>query len=210
MSLRTRLILFVLLFGSAVLTNILALVYLARSISGSLDAMERIRQRQLIAVQMNAELRDAEAALYRYQINGETGFKSQFMEQLGGFSSDLGQYRALATESNEQQWASALDMAYQQTLTTGNDLIELRDQQTAQMQDFLEAQSRLSAFLSNEVMLSRPDDSEYQGIVAEMQDSSRAMLSAVTGYVASPDETNRVQFTDAVVSFKQAVNGFDE
>lgn len=68
MSLRTRLIVFVLLFGSAVLTNIFALVYLARSISNSLDAIENIRQRQLVAVQMNAHLRDAEAALYRYHI----------------------------------------------------------------------------------------------------------------------------------------------
>ncbi|RPJ26021.1 MAG: HAMP domain-containing protein [Chloroflexi bacterium] len=210
MSLRTRLIVFVLLFGSAVLTNIFALVYLARSISRSLDSIENIRQRQLITVQMNAHLRDAEAALYRYQINGEAGFKSQFMEQLSNFSSDLGQYRALATEANEQQWASALAMAYQQALTTGSDLVQLRDQQTAQMQDFLDTQAHLSAFLSNEVMPSRPDDPEYQAIVAEMQNSSRAMLSAVTGYLASPDETKRVQFTDAVVSFQQGVNELDE
>ncbi|HEU0292168.1 MAG TPA: ATP-binding protein [Anaerolineales bacterium] len=210
MSLRTRLIVFVLLFGSAVLTNIFALVYLARSISRSLDSIENIRQRQLITVQMNAHLRDAEAALYRYQINGEAGFKSQFMEQLSNFSSDLGQYRALAIEANEQQWASALDMAYQQASTTGSDLIQLRDQQAVQMQDFLETQAHLSAFLSNEVMPNRPDDPEYQGIVAEMQESSRAMLSAVTGYVASPEETKRVQFTDAVVSFQQGINEFDE
>jgi signal transduction histidine kinase len=210
MSLRTRLVVFVLLFGSAVLTNILALVYLARSVSRSLEAIERIRQRQLIAVQMNAELRDAEAALYRYQINGEAGFKSQFIEQLNNFSGDLEQYRSLAVEPNEQQWASALEMAYQQALTTGTDLIQLREHQTTQMQDFLDTQSHLSTFLSNEVMLNRPDDSEYQAIVAEMQDSSRAMLSAVTGYLASPDETKRVQFTDAVVSFQQGVNDFDE
>lgn len=210
MSLRTRLIMFVLLFGSAVLTNIFALVYLASSISRSLDAMEQIRQRHLIAVQMNVHLRDAEAALYRYQINGEAGFKSQFIEQLDNFSSDLAQYRALATAANEQQWALALERAYQQALTTGSDLIELRDQQTERMQDFLDTQADLSAFLSNEVMPSRPDDPEYQGIAAAMQDSSRAMLSAVTGYLASPDETKRVQFTDAVVSFQQAVNDFDE
>lgn len=69
MSLRTRLIIFVLLFGSTIFTNIFALVYLARSISNSLNAIEKIRQRQLVAVQMNAHLRNAEAALYRYQIN---------------------------------------------------------------------------------------------------------------------------------------------
>ncbi|MBI1793247.1 MAG: ATP-binding protein [Chloroflexi bacterium] len=208
MSLRKRLIVFVLLFGSAVLTNIFALVYLARSISVSLDAIENIRQRQLVAVQMNADLRDAEAALYRYQINGEIGFKSQFTEQLNNFVNDLEQYRSLAIEPNEQQWASTLEMAYQQTLTTGNELIELRDNQTSRLEEFLNAQSQLSIFLSNDVMPNRSEDPEYQTIVTEMQDSSRAMLSAVTGYLASPDETKRVQFTDAIVALQQAVNNF--
>lgn len=208
MSLRTRLIVFVLLFGSAVLTNIFALVYLARSISNSLDAIENIRQRQLVAVQMNAHLRDAEAALYRYQINGETGFKSQFIEQLNNFSSDLEQYRQLANEINEQQWASTLDAAYQQALTTGNDLIALRDNQTSHLNDFLNTQAQLSAFLIKDVAPTRADDVEYQATVTDMQDSSRAMLSAVTGYLAAPDESKRVQFTDAVVAFQQAANNF--
>jgi CHASE3 domain sensor protein len=137
MSLRTRLIIFVLLFGSAVLTIIFALVYLARSISNSLAAIENIRQRQLVAVQMNAHLRDAEAALYRYQINGEAGFKSQFVEQLNNFSSDLEQYGSFAVSPIEQQWASALERAYSQTLTAGNNLIELRDNQTSRLGDFL-------------------------------------------------------------------------
>jgi len=208
MSLRTRLIIFVLLFGSAVLTNIFALVYLARSISSSLREIERIRRRQLVVVQMNAHLRDAEAALYRYQINGEAGFKIQFIEQLNHFSKDIEQYRGLASESNEEQWASSLEMAYQQTLTTGEDLIELRDQQSIMMEDLLDAQSRLSTFLLTDVMSNRPEDVEYQASVTEMQDASRAILSAVTGYLASPEENKRVQFTDAVVLFQQGFNHF--
>jgi len=208
MSLRKRLVIFVLLFGSAVLTNIFALVYLARSISNSLDAIENIRQRQLVAVQMNAHLRDAEAALYRYQINGEVGFKSQFIEQLNNFSHDLEQYRQMANETNEQQWAATLDAAYQQALSTGNDLITLRDNQTSHLDEFLNAQLQLSTFLSNDVMPNRSDDPEYQAIVSNMQDSSRAMLSAVTGYLASPEESKRVQFTDAAVAFQQAMSSF--
>lgn len=160
-------------------------------------------------MQMNAHLRDAEAALYRYQINGEIGFKSQFIEQLHNFASDLEQYRQRAGEVNEQQWAAALDVSYRQILSTGNDLIALRDHQSSDLDIFLTAQSRLSVLLSNEVMPGRSEDSQYQAIVASMQDSSRAMLSAVTGYLASPEETKRVQFTDAVVAFQQAVNGFD-
>lgn len=199
---------FVLLFGSAVLTNIFALIYVARSISSSLDAIERIRQRQLAAVQMNAHLRDAEAALYRYQINGEGGFKSQFIDQLNNFSADIDQYDQLASEPVEQQWVRIMRVSYQQALSAGNNLIQLHDDQTASMQDFLDTQSQLSALLLSDVAPSRPKDSEYQAIISAMQDSSRSMLSAVTGYLASPDETKRVQFTDAVVSFQQGINDF--
>ena len=208
MSLRTRLIIFVLLFGSAVLTNIFALVYLAGSISRSLDAIENIRQRQLVAVQMNAHLRDAEAALYRYQINGEAGFKSQFVEQLNNFSSDLVQYRSLAIDPDELQWASTLEATYQQAFITGNDLIELRDTQTNSLNEFLNAQSQLTILLSDEVLPAHSDDLEYQAMVSDLQDASRAMLSAVTGYLASPEENKRVQFTDAVVAFQNAANNF--
>lgn len=208
MSLRKRLMIFVLLFGSAVLTNIFALIYVARSISSSLDAIERIRQRQLAAVQMNAHLRDAEAALYRYQINGEGGFKSQFIDQLNNFSADIDQYDQLASEPVEQQWVRIMRVSYQQALSAGNNLIQLHDDQTASMQDFLDTQSQLSALLLSDVAPSRPKDSEYQAIISAMQDSSRSMLSAVTGYLASPDETKRVQFTDAVVSFQQGINDF--
>ena len=208
MSLRTRLIIFVLLFGSAVSINVSALIYLARSISQSLDAIEMIRQRQLVTVQMNAHLRDAEAALYRYQINGEAGFKIQFREQLDQFSSGIAQYRLLATQPDEQQWASELERAYDQVLTTGDRLIGLHDQQTTQMDSFLTTQSQLSAFLTNDVMSSRPDDATYKATVAEMHDALRAMLTAVTGYLASPDETKRGQFTDAVVSFQQGMDDF--
>ena len=208
MSLRTRLIIFVMLFGSAVLVNISALIYLARSISQSLDAIELIRQRQLVTVQMNAHLRDAEAALYRYQINGEAGFKTQFSEQLSQFSSEIAQYRLLASQLNEQQWASELERAHQQALVTGDRLIDLHDQQSAQMESFLTTQTQLSAFLSGEVMSNRPDDAAYKATVTDMHDALRAMLTAVTGYLASPDETKRGQFTDAVVSFQQSMNDF--
>lgn len=210
MSLRTRLIIFVLLFGSAVLTNIIALVYLANSISRSLEVIEQIRQRQLVAVQMNAHLRDAEAALYRYQINGEVGFKSQFIEQLKTFSNDLEQYRQLVQEPDERQWAATLEMAYQQGLGTGSDLIALRDRQTSQLDEFLTTQSQLSAFLIKEVMPNRANDAEYQAIVTDMQDASRAMLVAVTGYLALPAESKRVQFTDAVVAFQHSLNSYRE
>ena len=199
---------FVLLFGSAVFANIFALVYLARSISNSLNTIENIRQRQLIAVQMTAHLRDAEAALYRYQIDGEAGFKSQFIDQLNNFSNDLGQFRQIANDASEKQWTSTLELAYQQTFSTGNNLISLRDRQAADLEKFSSTQAQLTALLFNDIKPNRLDDAAYQTVVTNMQDSSSATLSAVTSYIASPDENKRVQFTDAVVAFQKALNDF--
>ncbi len=210
MALRTRLAIFVLLFGSAVLANILALFYLARSIATSMDVIERIGQRQLVAVQMNAHLRDAEAALYRYQINGEVGFKSQFTSQLDNFARDVEQYRQLATGQQEQTWVGTLELAYQQAKSTGDRLITLRDRQGENLQKFLTAQTQLTDLLLLDVKPLHPEDVEYQKTVTAMQDASRAMLTAVTDYLASPDETKRVQFTDAVINFHQAAGDYGD
>lgn len=204
MSLRTRLTIFVLLFGAVVATNLLALLYLARSVSASLETTERIRQRQLLAVQMVAHLRDAESALYRYQIIGEAGFKTQFEEQLGNFEADLEQFIWLAATPEEVGWYTLLQSSHRQALRTGSELIALRDQLDEDLQTYLESQSRLTELLLGRARAVRPDDTPYQSSVAAMQDASRAMLSAVSGYLAAPQETNRVRFTDAAVNFRRA------
>src|SRR5512135_3474430 len=74
MSIRTRLLVLSLLFGAAVLVNMLALVNLARSVSASLANIESAHERQLLALTMYQELSNAEAALYRYQLENSTGF----------------------------------------------------------------------------------------------------------------------------------------
>lgn len=56
MPLRLRLIALVLLFVSAVLLNISALIFLARAVFDSLDVIERVRERQLTALASGADL----------------------------------------------------------------------------------------------------------------------------------------------------------
>ncbi len=73
MAIRNRPLILVLLLVTAVLVNIPALLYLARAVSNSLGVIDRVRERQLTASQMDAHIRDAEAALYRYQFEGERG-----------------------------------------------------------------------------------------------------------------------------------------
>lgn len=208
MSIHNRLLALALLFVTAVVLNILALVYLAQAVSNALGVIERVRERQLTASQMDAHLRDAEAALYRYQFEGERGFADQFVSKITFFASDVERYRALADDQTARDWAAQLDQSRLQAESIGDQLIGLRDQQTADLQSFLDTQVYFTDLLLNSVKPTRPDDPAYQLAVTGMYEASRAMLISVTSYVASPDETKRGQFTEAVVSLRQNMMQF--
>ncbi|MBI5951721.1 MAG: HAMP domain-containing protein [Chloroflexi bacterium] len=208
MPIRTRLFTLALLFVTAVALNIFALVYLTRSVSNSLGVIERVRERQLTASQMDAHLRDAEAALYRYQFEGERGFADQFWVKINLFAEDIQRYQALADDPTSRNWALLLDQSRLQAEVTGRQLIDLRDSQTIDLQTFLDQQVNLTDLLLNTVKPARSDDAEYQSAVTGMYEASRAMLTSVTLYVASPDETKRGQFTEAAVSLSQNISQF--
>lgn len=203
MRIRTRLTILALLFISAVLMNILALVYLARSVSDSLNVIERVRERQLTASQMDAHLRDAEAALYRYQFEGEPGFADQFRSKMTFFAGDIELYRGLSDDSLSRDWAVLLNQSRLQAEATGEALIRHHDQQTADLQRFLDLQVSTTDLLLNTVKAGRPSDAAYNAAVTGVYEAARTMLTSVTSYVASPDETKRVQFTDAAVALGQ-------
>ena len=106
MRIRAKLLLLVVLMGLALLVNLLALGFLVRTVATALKTVEEVGVRQqLIAVQMQAQLRDAEAALYRYLMEGEAGFATQFREQLQNFDGNVATYRAQATGEEESAWA---------------------------------------------------------------------------------------------------------
>ncbi len=203
MSIRTRLLALLVLFITAVMLNIFALLYLAQAVSNLLDDIDRVRERQLTASQMDAHLRDAEAALYRYQFEGERGFADQFFSKITFFASDIAHYRALTDDQISRDWAAQLDQSRGQAESIGNQLISLRDRQNADLQSFLDTQVQFTDLLLKTLRPVRADDEPYQAAVTGMYEASRAMLTSVTSYVASPDETKRGQFTDAIVGLRQ-------
>ena len=90
MQIKTKLLLPVLLLGFALGVNLIALGFLTRTINVSLKTIEEVSIRQqLIASQMHAQLREAEAALYRYLREGESGYVTQFEDQLQNFELDV-------------------------------------------------------------------------------------------------------------------------
>lgn len=208
MAIRNRLLILVFLFVTAVLVNILALVYLARAVSNSLGVIERVRERQLTASQMDAHIRDAEAALYRYQFEGERGFADQFDSKMALFASDVEHYRTITDDQISHNWAGQLDQSRLQAEAAGKQLIALHDSQTGNLQVFLDQQVSLTDLLLNKVKPVRPDDRAYQASVTGMYEASRTVLTSITSYVASPDESKRGQFTESVVLLQQNITQF--
>jgi len=207
MRIRNRLLLLLSLFGAAVLINILALFFLARSVFSSLDIIERVRVRQLIAVEMAEKLRNAEAALYRYQIEGERGFAMQFQDQIQGFGESVKSYQTL---EEEKSFSPKLLQTQQDVKTVGEDLIRLHDSQTGDVQAMIRAQTQLANLLVAQIKTKRPNDGEYQTAADGMNESARGMLLTVTAYLTAPDEATRGQFTDAAVQFQKHFNKFKE
>jgi signal transduction histidine kinase len=204
MSLRARLSLIVVLFALAVLLNILALIYLTNAISESLAVIESVRERQLVATQMDAHLRDAEAAIYRYEIEGEEGFADQFNTKMDYFSADVERYRALAGDPISRGWGLSLDQASVQVRDLGAQLIELHKNQNKNLQTLFATQAELADLLLQTAKPANPRSAEYQRSVDGMYEASRAMATAITAYIASPEEETHVRFTDAAVYFRQS------
>ncbi len=208
MRIRTRLLILMSLFGAAVGINILALVFLARAASSSLQTIESARVRQLAAVEMHEKLRNAEAALYRYYLEGEAGFAAQFDDQIASFGASVATYQSLASTAEEQHWAIELGQTRQAAANLGKDLIRLHDKQSSDLKAMIAAHAHLSDLLMTQLKPLRGSDLDSQRALDGMNENARGMLLAVTAYLAAPDESARGQFTEATISFQQHLNQF--
>jgi signal transduction histidine kinase len=209
MRIRIKLLLLVVFLGLALVVNLLALGYLARIITTALQTIEEVGiNQQLVAVQMQARLRDAEAALYRYIMEGETGFAVQFDQQLQKFHQDVTNYQAQTVYPSAQDWAEVLAITYQQATDIGQELIQLRDQQTNDLTDLETTQATLTTLLTGPIRTARPNNTDYQAAVNGMHDHLREMFLAVTAYLTLPQETEPVRFSEASVGFRQHLEQF--
>lgn len=209
MRIRKSLLLLVLFLGVALIVNLLALGFLAQTITGALPAMAADVSRQLLAVQMQARLRDSEAALYRYLMEGKPGFKTQFRDLLQGFETDVNSYNVSVTTPQEQHWATDLSLTHQQADAIAVDLIRLRDAQDFALLNIEDAEIKLNAFLAHQVRVIRPeDDTIYQNAVSGMQEYLHEMSLAISSYLAVPDATQLVRFDEGVIGFRHHYNIF--
>jgi signal transduction histidine kinase len=209
MRIRKSLLLLVLFFGLALLVNLLALGFLAQATTTALPAIAADVTRQLLAVQMQARLRDSEALLYRYLTEGKPVLKTQFRRQLQNFNADVAKYHANITTPQEQIWANKLTTTHRQAETIGAELMRLRDAQDLSIISLKDAEVKLSAFLAHRVRVARPqDDALYQNAVSGMQEYLNEISLAIASYLASPDPVETIRFGEGVIGFRHHYNIF--
>ncbi|MEM7134213.1 MAG: HAMP domain-containing protein [Chloroflexota bacterium] len=202
MSIRLKLYFLIFLFGLALLINLGALGLLARTAMTVLSTTDEVLQQQSAALQMQALLRDAEAALYRHEIEGETGFATHFRNQLALFQTEVTNYDSLTRNPQETVWVRELSEAHQEAVAVGEKLIEQRRIQGEDLKSLEAIQARAIALLTGPLREIRSDNLAYQRVISGMDISLREMLFALISYQATPREIDRVRFMDGISTFR--------
>ncbi len=193
----------------ALLLNLVVLWWLSSAFTESLQTIQKVTVRQRVtALQMRALLRDAEAALYRYQIEGEVGFAIQFENRLDEFEQEINIYESLATNEDEYDWIAELRLANNNARELGHELIERRDKHTSDLQTLETIQNDTIRLLRDEIAPTQLENQISQEAVVGMLSSLNDMSSAVTTYLTTSNEMDRVRFTDAAVSLRQYFDQF--
>ena len=209
MQLRTKLISLISILGMALLLNLVVLWFLSSAFTESLETIQNVTVRQQVtALQMRALLRDAEAALYRYQIEGEVGFAIQFENRLDEFEQEINIYESLATSEDEYDWIAELRLANINARELGHELIERRDKQSSDLQTLEILQNDTIRLLRDEIAPTQLESQISQEAVAGMLSSINDMSSAVTAFLTTSGEMDRVRFTEAAVALQKHFDQF--
>lgn len=204
MPIRIKLLLLVICLGAVLTVNLATLGFLAAAMTTSQQRIAEASSQQIATAQMQTSLRDAEAALYRYLIEGEPGFADQFAQQLALFKAQIADYEAQAQTNQEKVWATTLLTTHQQAAEIGAELIALRDNQRQNL-DQLENNKRILDTLLAEIATTNP---AYLQPANGMGDQLQALSLAVTSYLTAPKEPESVQFTESVINFQSHYHQF--
>lgn len=197
MKIKTRLLIQVAILIVPLVVNLLILSSLGLIITRTTQNMIFATHQQAAALRMRAQLRDAEAALYRYQIEGEEGFAVQFENQLHDFEQETGLLEADSPQSI--RWQDVLTQAHQQALNDGRKLINSRDTLRQDLQSLKQSQLQIEMLLAD-IQAVVAGDPEYQEITNGLLQDTREMSFAVASYMIRPDEEQRILFSDSAIA----------
>ena len=201
MPIRFRLSFLVFLVFATLLINLFSLGYLARTTIAAFDTINNINDQLAIAISMQAQMRGAEAALYRYLMEGVEGFAMQYQSEIHDFENSLEEYQIASVIQDDLGWIDELNQTFSDANSVGDQLLQLRDQQEVDLHNLHVLQSELESMLADLPSELETENVDIDDIVFGMNESIRELTFIVNKYLALPEEAERVGFTRALVKF---------
>ncbi len=202
MTIRKKLLLIVSLLSVPLLLILLILSLMVWTVSNSVRSIQETAVRQqAVTLQMQAQLRDAEAALYRFQIEGLPIYASQFDSLMNEYGAAVAEFDGLAATEQERQWSADLATAHDEAMQLGQQLITLRGEQSADLAQ-LETLNDLTSNLLTEIRLANTDNGSYQNLVNQLSLDLSDIFFAVTSYQQLPDDAYRTVFQTGIFTFR--------
>ena len=201
MPIRYKLLVLVSLIFAPLLINLFTLGYLGRTTLVAFNTINDTNDQLATAISMQAQMRGAEAALYRYLMEGVEGFAAQYQSQIKEFDNSLEVIRSSPLYRDNPALVDELMQVFHEANVVGNQLLQLRDQQAGDLHDLIVIQSELENILAAPFIQPDIEDTNLADIVFGMKESLRDLTFVVTTYLALPEEAERVRFTEAMVNF---------
>ncbi len=202
MTIRNKLILIVSLLTIPLIFNLAVLGFQFRQVTSAVEDIQQqsVRQ-QAESLRMQAQLRDAEAALYRFQIEGLPIYASEFERMMGELELSIVQFQSQATTDQELAWAADLVAFTSEANRLGLNLITLHSEQTVDLEQLNNLET-LSNQLLTQIRLVNSDNADYQDLVNQMAlDLSQAFF-AVSSFQVTPNESEITVFQSGIFTFR--------
>ncbi len=175
---------------------------MVRRVNTSIQSLQDTAvQQKTVALHMRADLLAAEAALYRFQIEGLTTHANQFDSLMADYERAVTEFEMLARNEQERAWAQQLADGHQQASMLGQQLITLRDEQAEDLAN-LEPINSLARTLLTQLRLSNTENLSYQSLANQLSLDLNDAFFAVASYQQLPDNAYNTIFKTAMFTLR--------
>ena len=205
MTIRIKLLILIVMLCVPLLVNLAVLGLLTRTVTRSVHQIQDVAvDQQAIALRMQAQLRDAEAALYRHQLEGGSPFAVQFAGLMGQFGGEIDTFGALAGSPQEEAWAEEIRTAFHDVRVLGTELIALREAQSSRLGQLMKIEGNAS-HLFKEIALAESDNLPYQGMVGVVSNDLNDIELYIAEYASATGELDLALLRTAVLDFRRHI-----
>ncbi|MEZ4718988.1 MAG: histidine kinase [Caldilineaceae bacterium] len=205
MTIRIKLLILIVMLCVPLLVNLAVLGLLTRTVTRSVHQIQDVAvDQQAIALRMQAQLRDAEAALYRHQLEGGSPFAVQFAGLMGQFGGEIDTFGALAGSPQEEAWAEEIRTAFHDVRVLGTELIALREAQSSRLGQLMKIEGNAS-HLFKEIALAESANLPYQGMVGVVSNDLNDIELYIAEYASATGELDLALLRTAVLDFRRHI-----